>query len=134
MTSDPENRFTGLPLETAYIDGSSWRVSREISYRIANGPFAGKISTVREDFITDFASVPLVFRLWYPQAGKRKQPYGLAALWHDWLYLHHAVNGEPISRVEVDRLFLEIMLYTGVKESIAFKMFLAVRLGGRWCW
>jgi len=51
---DLENRFAGLPIAVAYIDGVNWRFLKHISYRTK----ANEISTIRKGFVLDFASVP----------------------------------------------------------------------------
>lgn len=126
-TDDPEGRFTGLPLRVSYSDGRTWVVLRNVSYRTLAGP----ISTVRVGFAFDFASIPRLFWRLTPPAGKG---YGLAAVWHDWLYAHHEIAGKPIVRRQADDLFLEIMRYAGVSAWMARTMWLAVRSAGWWSW
>lgn len=123
---DPENRFTGLPILVEYIDGNSWRLVREASYRTV----AGLLSTVRVPFIFDWASIPWLGRLFLPKAGLPHKPYGIAALFHDWFYRHQQIAGTPITRAQADALFLEIMLYVGIPFVLARVMYRGVRLGG----
>ena len=127
---DPDNRFTGLPVSVSYIDGRTWRLTHDASYRTVAGP----VSTVQAGFEFDWASVP--WWLWgiCPPAGLQGQPYGLAAMWHDWLYRHHAINGVAIERKVADDLFLEIMLYVGVSRWRARVMWMAVRGFGWAAW
>ena len=123
-------RFTGWPLTVEYVDGRRWRVHQDISYRTA----AGEISTIRAGFVFDFASIP---RLLWPlaaPAGDGHNFYGLAAAWHDWLYAHRKIGGRLITRREADALFLEIMLYVGVRPWLAQVMYRAVRLAGAFVW
>ena len=125
---DPARRFTGLPVLTEYIDGRHWRLARSVRYVVQDG----RLCTVREGFVFDWASIPRIFWHILPPAGVAGHPYGIAALVHDWLYRHGAIQGEPIDRLTADRVFLDIMLYVGVRPLIARTMYRAVRLGG-WC-
>jgi hypothetical protein len=120
------SRFTGWPLTVEFIDGRRWRVHRDISYRTG----AGEVSTVRAGFVFDFASIPKVLWPLVPPAGDGHNLYGLAAVWHDWLYKRRKIGGRTITRREADALFLEIMLYVGVRPWLARAMYRAVRLMG----
>lgn len=86
------------------------------------------MSTVRTGFEFDFASVPRIFWVLLPPTGLPDQPYGIAALIHDWLCRHRAIAGQPITRAECDRVFREVMEYVGVNKRIAATMYWAVRL------
>jgi len=120
---DPDYRFTGLPLRVEHIDGPKWELVREVTYRT----MAGELSTVRQGFEFDFASVPRAFWWLYPPTGTKGNPYGIAALIHDWLLIHHKIGGRKITRKEADDIFLEIMLYTRCRKSLAYTMWAAVR-------
>ena len=126
----PFDRIGPWPLVVEFIDGKEWRVFRDISYRTD----AGEISTVREGFVFDFASIPRLLWVRFPPAGDGKNLYGLAAAWHDWLYIHRKIGGRAITRKEADDLFLEIMLYLGVRPWIAHTMHRAVRAFGWTYW
>ena len=128
--SDPDYRFTGLPLCVEHIDGPKWELVREVTYRTE----AGELSTVREGFHFDFASVPRALWWLYPPTGTKGNPYGIAALVHDWLLTHHKIGGRAITRKEADDIFLEIMLYTGCRKSLAYTMYSAVRAHGMMPW
>ena len=119
-----------MPLTVCYLDGWQWRLAADVSYRSE----AGAVSTVRKDFVFDWASVPRWLRGWLPAAGLKGQPYGMAALWHDWLYVHQEIAGVAITREQADALFLEIMLYCGVCRPRAWVLWSGVRLGGWWAW
>ena len=130
---DPDYRFTGLPLRVEHIDGPKWELVREVTYRTE----AGELSTVREGFQFDFASVPRLLWFLYPPQGTKGNPYGIAALIHDWLLTHHKIGGRKITRKEADGIFLEILLYTGCRKTLAYTMWMAVRANsmvhlGRW--
>ena len=130
LSGDPDHRFTGLPICVAYIDGVRWELKYDASYMTA----AKELSTVRKGFITDFASVPKIFWPIMPPAGDGSNVYGIAALWHDWLYSHKQIYGRNIVRKEADDLFLEIMLYTGVNTFVAHVMWSQVRMWGWVVW
>ena len=51
---DPDYRFTGLPLRVKPLDKRMYELERGVTYRT----MAGELSTVREGFHFDFASVP----------------------------------------------------------------------------
>ena len=123
ISDDPDYRFTGLPLRVEHIDGPTWELVREVTYRTA----MGELCTVRVGFHFDFASVPRMLWWLYPPQGTRGNPYGIAALIHDWLLKHHKIGGREITRKEADDMFLEVMLYTGCRKTLAYTMYAAVR-------
>jgi hypothetical protein len=127
-SDDPS--FIGWPLNVDFLDGRRWRVARDIGYKTA----AGEVSTVRAGFVFDFASIPRLLWPLVPPAGDGHNLYGLAAVWHDWLYAHKEIGGRSITRKEADALFLEIMLHVRVSPWMARAMCRAVRVGGRLCW
>ena len=130
---DPDYRFTGLPLRVEHIDGPKWELVREVTYRTE----LGELSAIREGFEFDFASVPRALWWLYPPQGTKGNPYGIASLVHDWLLMHHKIGGRSITRKEADDIFLEIMLYTGCRKTLAYMMWAAVRANsmahlGKW--
>ena len=130
---DPDYRFTGLPLRVEHVDGPTWELAREVAYCTK----ADEVSTVRAGFHFDFASVPRPLWWLYPPQGTKGNPYGIAALIHDWLLSHRKIGGRDITRKEADDIFLEVLLYTGVRKSLAYTMYFAVRANsilrrGRW--
>ena len=130
---DPDYRFTGLPLRVEHIDGPKWELVREVTYRTE----LGELSAIREGFEFDFASVPRALWWLYPPQGTKGNPYGIASLVHDWLLTHHKIGGRKITRKEADDIFLEVMLYTGCRKSLAYMMWAAVRANsmahlGKW--
>jgi len=131
ISSDPEGRFTGLPLRVEYVDGSKWVLEHPVSYKTKTG----ETSTVKRGFVFDFASVPRPLWWLYPPAGTQGNPYGLAALFHDWLCAHRKIGGRAITFSEANNIFLEIMLYLGVRKSMAYVMYWAVQSPwGWWLW
>lgn len=121
---DPEQRFAGLPLIVQYIDGIDWRLDRSAIYHTK----ADEFSTVQRGFVFDFASIPRILWWLWPPAGVDGNPYGIAALFHDWLCVHRQIGGRPITSEEADNLFYEIMLYVKVNAFVAWTMYKAVRM------
>jgi hypothetical protein len=119
---DPEQRFTGLPALTEKLDGDMFRLMRDVTYHMADG----RIITVRVPFEFDWASIPWFLQAFYPPTGIEGNPYDTASIVHDWLIEHKAIAGEPITRSEADDVFLEIMLYTGVRKTLAYSFYWAV--------
>lgn len=97
-----------------------WKLMRDFPMHIR---ISGKIESmvVPKGFVTDFASVPWIFRLVFPQMGK----YGAAAVVHDYMTM---TRETPFTRKEADRIFYSIMERHGVKSWKAKLMYGAVRL------
>jgi hypothetical protein len=129
---DPDHRFSGMPLMLAYCDGRTWMLRRSVAYRLADG----RTATVRAPFAFDFASIPRMFwRVVGPPTGAGPGAnYGIAAVWHDWLYRHKAIGGRPITRATADAVLLEIMRYTRVDAWRAWVIYWAVRAFGWAAW
>jgi hypothetical protein len=83
------------------------------------------IVIVPEGFITDFASVPVLFRGFFPKAGKYKD----AAVVHDYLYQYPRGN-----RKAMDALFSQAMADLKVNWFRRAIIYRAVRLGGGKTW
>lgn len=126
---DPEERFSLRRFPVYYIDGLEWEMADTISYRMADG----RVSTIQKSFIFDFATIPRILWSKYPPTGDG-DPYGVAAAWHDWLYVHKAIEGKEIDKKTADLLFLEIMLYMKVDEHKAKLFYRAVRRFGGHAW
>lgn len=80
---------------------------------------------VPRGFETDFASIPRALRWLIPTVGR----YNLAALIHDYLY-----DNRIKSRQYADRVFLYVMIKSGVTRVKAYTMYYAVRLFGTSHW
>lgn len=82
-------------------------------------------------FMTDFASIPWLFRWW--QTGGTG-PQRIAAYFHDYLYS----SQDEINRKQSDWIFREVMEDVGRKtRRAAFRrnaMYLALRIGGWFAW
>ncbi len=79
---------------------------------------------VPSGFITNYANIPKLLRIFILPYGKHSS----ASVVHDWLYSCEC--NIIISRLEADRIFLEIMEECGVFLIIRITMFYAVRLFG----
>lgn len=82
------------------------------------------IIKVPRGFITNFASIPKVFRIILLPYGK----YSSASVVHDWLYSKKCYM--QISRKEADNIFLEIMEECEVNFVIRYSMYILVRMFG----
>ena len=84
---------------------------------------------VRRGFITDFASVPRIFRIIIPKLGKWNKP----AVIHDAIY-QDVVAEHRFSRKEADIIFRDSMLDLGVSSWRVSVMFRGVRILGHFAW
>jgi hypothetical protein len=86
--------------------------------------------------MTDFASIPRLFWRLCPPWGL----YSRAAIVHDYLYTEHAYKCPDTGRLigvdrrAADRIFLKLMLYSGVAPLLAKCLYAAVRLFGARAW
>lgn len=134
---DHERRFAGIPPDVRPLDHRNFLLLRDASYIC---PRRRLFIQAKKGFPFDFASVPALFRWTYPPLGVRKNPYGIAAVFHDWLYVvRHAVDMRthslvPVSREDADQIFHEIMRYVGVRRTLAWTFLRAVRNFGGIPW
>jgi hypothetical protein len=110
------------PVVQPFVDGASWVVLKPFTYRI--GETAHQI-TVPAGFVTDFASIPLIFRGVLSPTG---QP-GRAAIVHDYLYWD-----QSCTRPQADRILLLAMIESRVSLVTRQAVYRAVRLGGGTGW
>jgi len=114
-------------------DGRRWKLCREFTYHIGSKNSQDYIH-VPAGFITDFASVPWIFRMIIPKRGK----YGKAAVVHDYLYQYHKqvhmLSGVIYTREQADQIFYQAMIVSGTKKWKAKVMYLAVRWFGWLVW
>lgn len=88
----------------------------------------GYCITVPKGFLTDLASVPLPFRMFFPKDGE----YTPAAVIHDFLY--SKLNTTGINRELADKIFLFIMQELRVAKYKRKAMYKAVRIFGELAW
>ena len=129
---DREHRFGGMPPMVRQLGSREWKLVHPIYYR---SPKHGLFIEVDEGFPFDFASTPPVVRWAYPPTGISRNPYQMAAPFHDWLYwVRHAetLSGRlvAVDRETADDVFLEAMEYLGVRWTLRRMFYRAVRMGG----
>ncbi len=101
-------------------NGKDWMVLREVRYVTRTG----RVIYIPATFVTDFGSIPKLFRwLFQPATGKHR----LAAGVHDWIYRTADVN---FTKEEADLIFLEIMEISGVPKWKRVALYQAVKWGG----
>ncbi len=78
-------------------------------------------------FMTDFASIPWIFRWWQTgSVGSQR----VAAYFHDWLYSSQT----SFTRKHSDVVFREVMKDAGANKFRRWAMYLALRAGGGLAW
>lgn len=122
--------FTKVLKVSPLGDGVNWILLEEFKYydTIVLGSEAEPYwITVPPKFMTDFASVPPIFRSLVSNWGK----HGNAAVLHDYLYWEQNLTN---SRKKADDIFLEAMKVMEVKAWRIFIVYWSVRLGGACAW
>jgi hypothetical protein len=102
----------------------TWVLNTHAVWRENNG----ETIRVPDGFMTDFASIPFLFRWW--QTGS-VGPQRVAAYFHDWLYSSQTGR---FSRKDSDRIFREVMKAAGGSGSKRYAMWAALRVGGFMAW
>lgn len=108
-------------------DGRTDRLLHDVVGIFDFGVSLTRYVTVKEGFITDWASVPRLFWRIIPARGK----YNKAAILHDWLYV---TQPSWCSRKEADQIFRAAMKHLGVETWKRNAMYMAVRVGGGVPW
>ena len=91
---------------------------------------------VASGFVTDFASIPRIFRIIIPKLGRQNK----AAVVHDAIYQGEYTTPNtdldkwPLTRKEADMIFLDGMKDLGVVKWKRFLMYYSVRIGGWTSW
>lgn len=114
---------------TDTADADSYRLRRDYSVTVD-----GVTYLAPEDMITDGASIPRFFwrLIGSPFTGRYRGP----AVIHDAGYCGQLErsHGGPMTRAEVDSLFLRLMRSRGVARIKAWLIYRAVRLAGGKAW
>jgi hypothetical protein len=111
------------PLVEGFGDGDNWMLQRDLVYRIGiNTPYT---ITVPKGFVTDFGSIPKIFR---PVLGSTG-PYSQAAVVHDYLYWV-----KSCTRKQSDNLLAIAMRESGVSAIKHWAIYSGVRVGGTSAW
>lgn len=117
-------------LDLRYIDGEKWKIINQMSDRSFRALVNGQILEPPSGFITDFASVPTIFKILFPPMGKgRRKRYGKSAVIHDYLY-----KKGHIKKQIADKIFFAAMINSGVSLHICYLMYWAVVLFGIFAW
>lgn len=118
------SQFTKALVVTPLADGRTWVLMEPFSYDVGHES-SGDTVHVPPKFMTDFASVPRLFWIVFPQWGK----YGNAAVIHDWGYW-----SKERSKEKTDLLFLEGMKVLGVGAFTRNVLYLGVHVFGWFAW
>ncbi len=118
------SRYTEILEVSPLADGVTWVLRKEFGYDIGKEGSEDTID-VPLGFMTDFASVPRIFRFLVSKWGK----HGNAAVLHDYCYWE-----QDRSREESDRIFREAMEVSKTKGWRVFLIYWGVRLGGSFAW
>lgn len=118
--------FTDPLIVCPLKDGKSWALISEFHYDVGEID-SGERITVEPGFVTDFASVPKLFWMFFPTWGR----YGNAAVIHDWLYWSQP---KLYPRKKADQIFLEGMECLNVPYLTRHTLYLAVRIWGGMAW
>ncbi len=118
------SRYTNILEVSPLADGVTWVLRKEFGYDIGKEG-SGNTIDVPLGFMTDFASIPRIFRFLVSKWGK----HGNAAVLHDYCYW-----AQDRSREESDRIFREAMEVSKTKGWRVFLIYWAVRLGGSFAW
>ena len=118
------SRYTDILEVSPLADGVTWVLRKEFGYDIGQEG-SGDTIDVPLGFMTDFASIPRIFRFLVSKWGK----HGNAAVLHDYCYW-----SQNRSREESDRILKEAMEVSKTKAWRVFLIYWAVRLGGRGAW
>jgi hypothetical protein len=110
------------PALQPFAGAEDWMVRMPLEYEIGD---SGKVISVPNGFVTDFASVPAALRPFFPKLGKYLQ----AAIVHDYLYWN-----QSCSKGQADRIFYYAMKESrvGTLDKLAF--FQAVDKVGKKAW
>lgn len=122
------SEFTKILKVSPLGDGKNWILLEE--FKFYDDKVKGNVNeyywiVVEPKFITDFASVPPVFRSLVSKWGK----YGNATVLHDYLYWT-----QRCTRKEADKIFREAMEVFGVKSLRKWLIYLAVSWFGMFAW
>lgn len=118
------SRFTDVLRVSPLADGNTWVLLEKFDYDIGREG-SGDTIEVPVGFMTDFASVPPIFRALVSKWGK----HGNATVIHDYCYWT-----QEHTKRESDDIFRQAMRVSKVTGWRSFFIYWAVRLGGEWAW
>lgn len=125
------------PLHLRCVPPNLFRMAFPLRYL---SDIAGGIIDVEEGFITDLASIPVIFTIVVPKRG----PWDGPCVLHDKMYFHNGIipvtaqDGHRFAarftRKQCDDILLEAMTALGVPDLSRQEIYLGVRLGGQSAW
>jgi len=118
--------FTENLIVSPLPDGKTWVLRKAFSYDVGEEG-SGETICVPAGFLTDFASVPRVFWIFFPKWGK----YGNAAVIHDYLYW---AQDKQYPKKRADEIFLEGMTVLNVRKNVAKILYWCVKYFGIFAW
>lgn len=102
-------------------NGKDWQLQHEVRYITKDG----RVIYIPAGFITDFASIPWVFRrLFQPATGKHRK----AAVVHDWIF---RTADSPFTFEEANEIFNDIMILSKTENWKRTLIYNGVKFGGR---
>jgi hypothetical protein len=122
------SEFTKILKVSPLGDGKNWVLLEEFKFyddRVKGNASEYYWIAVEPGFMTDFASVPPLFRSLVAKWGK----HGNATVLHDYLYWT-----QRCTRKEADEIFKEAMEVFGVSPWKKWTMYLAVSWFGSFAW
>ena len=122
------SEFTKILKVSPLGDGKNWILLEEFKYydeEVLGSKKEPYWITVPPKFMTDFASVPPIFRSFISKWGK----HGNATVLHDYLYWT-----QQCTRKEADKIFKEAMEVFGVHPLRKWIIYLAVSWFGCFAW
>ena len=124
MKKRERNSFLTPLVVEVMPSGKQFRLFCQFTYR---WKYRGLVIviTVPAGFVTDFASIPRIFRIIIPKLGK----WTKSAVVHDYLYQFGG-----LSRKQADLCFLDGMKDLGVVKWKRWVMWAAVRVAGGFAW
>jgi hypothetical protein len=104
---------------------SYWQTLYRVEKQVIVSTFDGKEIVIEEGYITDYGTIPWLFRWLYSQS----REYNLSCAAHDKMY-----TSQIVSRLYADINFLCWMYKDNVSKSTMLLFFFVVVLGGQKQW
>lgn len=132
MAKRERNSFKTPLVVEVMPGGKTFRLHHSFTYRWKR---IGVEITAPVGFVTDFASIPRLFRMVIPKLGR----YNKAAVLHDAIYQNasnqfYATYEYRFTRKQADLCFLDAMYDLGVAKWKRTLMYWSVRIGAGMAW
>jgi hypothetical protein len=92
---------------------------------VVNTPDGYLLGVVPKGYVTNFASIPGFAKWWLDNDDSR---ISFPSILHDWFY------SQGFNRAFADRWLRELMIECGARVTMAWVVWLSVRIGGRGHW